>query len=464
MAPTIESTPATARWRRAGWRGTTTAVMSTPALTLHLRQLAWLRSFAIAGQLLMIVGVHYGLGMPLWLPADFLVIGLYALTGAGLWRAALRGRPATTPALLRALLVDVVALTAILALNGGYTNPFAFFYLLPLAIGAALLPPVPLAILAGACLAGYSSLTVIYQPLPRYEGLFGNNYTLHLLGMWGGFAIAVAAVAIFVGFMAHTARGSQRALAAAREQALKDQQVAALGALAAGSAHELGTPLSTMQTLLAELLREETDTDRRRDLTLLRDQVLRCRDSLRRATASAGEARPEHAGPQRLDRYLDELIARCRRDCPEARTRCELPPHPAPRVLVHDALTQSLLSLIVNAVEAGGEGPVKLQADWTAQHWTLRIIDNGPGIEPRFRTPQLWSSSKGHGRGLGLFLAEYVIGSAGGELRLEPGTQGGTCVTVTLPRDLDAQRPAWDTPPAGPASPAPRAPAAGSAA
>ncbi len=448
---------------RAGWRSAATGAPGVPALTLHLRQLAWLRTFAIAGQVLMILGVHYGLGMPLWLPADFLVIGLYALTGAGLWLAALRGRPATTPVLLRALLVDVVALTAILALNGGYTNPFAFFYLLPLAIGAALLPPVPLTILAGACLAGYSALAVIYQPLPRYEGLFGNNYTLHLLGMWGGFAIAVAAVAIFVGFMAHTARRSQRALAAARERALKDQQVAALGALAAGSAHELGTPLSTMQTLVAELLREETDADKRRDLALLRDQVLRCRDSLRRATASAGEARPEQAGPQRLDRYLDELIARCRADCPDARLHCALPSHPAPAVLVHDALTQSLLSLIVNAVEAGGESPVHLQAEWTARDWTLRIVDSGPGIEPRYRTPRLWSSSKGHGRGLGLFLAEYVIGAAGGELRLEPGTRGGTCVTVTLPRDLDTRRPVWDQPrPAAPAGPA--GPVAGSAA
>ncbi len=448
---------------RAGWRSAATGAPGVPALTLHLRQLAWLRTFAIAGQVLMILGVHYGLGMPLWLPADFLVIGLYALTGAGLWLAALRGRPATTPVLLRALLVDVVALTAILALNGGYTNPFAFFYLLPLAIGAALLPPVPLTILAGACLAGYSALAVIYQPLPRYEGLFGNNYTLHLLGMWGGFAIAVAAVAIFVGFMAHTARRSQRALAAARERALKDQQVAALGALAAGSAHELGTPLSTMQTLVAELLREETDADKRRDLALLRDQVLRCRDSLRRATASAGEARPEQAGPQRLDRYLDELIARCRADCPDARLHCALPSHPAPAVLVHDALTQSLLSLIVNAVEAGGESPVHLQAEWTARDWTLRIVDSGPGIEPRYRTPRLWSSSKGHGRGLGLFLAEYVIGAAGGELRLEPGTRGGTCVTVTLPRDLDTRRPAWDQPrPAGPVEPA--GPVTGSAA
>ena len=103
-----------------------------------------------------------------------------------------------------------------------------------------------------AAVAAYSALMVFYVPLPMSDATRATR--LHLLGMWLTFAVSALMIAWFVVRMTRLIRVSampnwQRA----REQALRDERIMAIGTLAAGAAHELGTPLATMSLLAGEL-------------------------------------------------------------------------------------------------------------------------------------------------------------------------------------------------------------------
>ena len=109
--------------------------------------------------------------------------------------------------------------------------------------------------------------------------------------MWLNFVISVVVVVFFLTRMAATLKDRERQLAAAREATLRNEQILALGTLAAGAAHQLGTPLGTMAIVIRELqLSHENDPETREDLTLLREQVDRCKQTISQILASTGKS------------------------------------------------------------------------------------------------------------------------------------------------------------------------------
>ncbi|MBS3936238.1 MAG: sensor histidine kinase, partial [Sulfuritalea sp.] len=165
------------------------------------------------------------------------------------WRAGADGFHAGD--LAGQLAVDLVAMGAMLYLTGGATNPLISLLLLPVAVAALALPASWAAALAALAVAIYSLLMFHALPLPVEDAQ--RAMQLHLGGMWLTFAVSVALLVWFVTRMTASLRARDMALAAAREEALRDAQVVALGQLAAGAAHELGTPLATMNVLAGEL-------------------------------------------------------------------------------------------------------------------------------------------------------------------------------------------------------------------
>ena len=136
-----------------------------------------------------------------------------------------------------------------------------------------------------------NGLMFIHVPLPQGPGSFAllatlfpggitgehdahgwqADFNLHLLGMWFNFALSAVLIAWFVARMAQSLRERDQRLAVAREAALRNEQLVALGTLAAGAAHELGTPLSTIAVIATELERDRGhDSALVEDLRLLR--------------------------------------------------------------------------------------------------------------------------------------------------------------------------------------------------
>ena len=409
---------------------------AAPVPANNLRRLVLLRSTAIGGLALVVGATQWllGLGIPLALPLAILAV--MALDNVGAWRLTRRAAPVTRMRFLRHLIVDIAGLTALLYVTGGHANPFASLYLLPLAVAASTLPARDTGTLALASIACYTALMFWNIPLPHPAGMAHENFSLHLVGMWGSFVLAASVMAFFVAAMADELREREEGLARARETALRDQQVVALGALAAGAAHELGTPLSTM-TLLVDELRERcpSDADVQDDLHLLKSQVLRCRENLTRILAAGGELRGEGASAGSVDRLVAQMIARFAALRPDhAVDQKWARPAPGPELVIEETLIQSLVSLLNNAADASPR-PIHLEIDWDAQWLRLWIRDEGAGVSPELapRLGQMGASDKAGGHGLGLFLAQSIIQRMGGKMTLAFAPGRGGCAQVTLP-------------------------------
>ena len=405
---------------------------------VNLRRLFVLRNIAVLGQVLMLLLVVYGLGVELPVRAIGGAIVLLALLNMLTWLRLRRTWPVTDVELFTQLLLDVLALTVMLYFSGGSTNPFVLVYLLPIALTAAALPGVHTWSMAAITVACYSLLMLVYQPLPRVYTQHGSDFGLHVLGMWLAFVLSAGLIAYFVVKMYQTLRDRDQALATLREDQLRNERILALGTLATGTAHELGTPLSTMAVLLKELTIEATTApDVTEKLGILRDQVTRCKHILSNLTASAGQVRAEAGGGMNLDRYLAQVVANWQGMRPAAK----LVSHwhgtqPAPRILAEQTLSQAIMNILNNAADASPD-QMEVEAQWDEAELRLEVRDRGHGLAPAVEknAGTLFFTTKDPdlGLGLGLFLARATLSRFGGSVHLFNREGGGAGTRLILP-------------------------------
>ncbi|MDN3519086.1 ATP-binding protein [Aquisalimonas lutea] len=405
--------------------------------TTHLRRLIRLRYLVIAGQLVTVLGVHVGLELALPItPMLALIAALAAFNIATQWRLG-SGRPVTQREFAAQLIIDIAQLSLLLYLSGGYANPFIFMLLPPLAIAAAALSGWHTGwVVAGAAVC-YSVLLMFHVPLPALEALpVASPVVLRQTGMWVCFMVAASVIVFFVLRTRQTLREKDQALAEARDRALRNEHLAVVGSLAAGTAHELGTPLATM-SFLTEEMHADVDTPHLRDqLSTLRRQVLRCRDAIDQLAASAGELRASAGYSGDLEDWIVRLVGRWRRESPQTHIALHIDDHaPAVRLLLDRALEQAVSSLISNAVRVSTE--VEIVARWDHSELVLDVLDRGPGVPSELasiigRQP-LGQREGVHGMGLGLYLATGTIERLGGRLELSPREGGGTRAHLLFP-------------------------------
>ncbi|MBP6808561.1 MAG: hypothetical protein KA125_09760, partial [Chromatiaceae bacterium] len=149
---------------------------------------------------------------------------------------------------LMQLTFDLLAWGAYLFLSGGATNPLISILLPLVAIGALVLGQRQAWLFALAAILIYSFLWKYYVPL--YIADYQMAGTLHLVGMWLVFALSAVMVVWFILQLTASIRSRDQELAAARERAIRDDWLISLGSQAAGAAHELSTPLATLNILV----------------------------------------------------------------------------------------------------------------------------------------------------------------------------------------------------------------------
>ena len=363
----------------------------------------------------------------------FAVVALMAGFNAFLdWRAR---KPETVDAgeLFGELCVDLAALTILLYLSGGAANPLISFLLVPVAVAALSLPGILTAAIAVLAVALYSLL--MWQYLPLAVADVERAARLHLAGMWLTFVVSAAMIAWFVARMTASIRERDSRLAAAREQALRDERVVALGALAAGAAHELGTPLATIAVLVGELERESgLDAGARADLALVREQIALCKDIISSMAARAGALRSDALRAQEAGAWLEGVRARWHAMRPQVASRLTLEGAAAPLIATEATLEQALVNLLNNAADAGNaEIDITLIRD--PAMLTIVITDGGPGFSADVlrQAGRVALPSRNGGAGIGLLLAFSAIERLGGRIVLDNPAQGGGRATVQLP-------------------------------
>lgn len=412
---------------------------------LNLRRLLLLRAGAITGWLLVIVCAAWEFELQLPFAAMLSALALWVVFSAFTWLRLHRRAEVRDRVFFVQLLIDTAILTALLYMSGGSTNPFTLLLLLPLTISAALLPGFYSWIIALATGLCYTLLLYFYIPLPLSAHLGHEDFGLHVIGMWLGFVLSAGLIAGFVSGMGSTLRERDRQLAESRERELRDERIVALGALAAGAAHELGTPLGTIALLSEEIELEYVDTDRAdgealaEKLRILRSQVARCKSTLAMLSLSAGQSQADSGRLLGIDRYLHDLVEEWRALRPGIPLRAELEGEtPAPFIVAEQTLSQAIISILNNAADASREG-VEISARWTAQRLQLMVCDRGHGVAQAAISAagktQFSTKRPGEGLGLGLYLAHSVVDRLGGEILLFNRDGGGACTKLVLPLD-----------------------------
>ncbi|MEE8254961.1 MAG: ATP-binding protein [Nitrosomonadaceae bacterium] len=411
--------------------------LSQSPLSKNLQRLFLLRSIAIVVQCLTFAAVHWVLEMPLpWTEMITVVIFLAVLNFAT-WLRLRRNWPVSSIEFFAQILIDVFALGALLYFSGGSTNPFVSLYLLPLTITAAALPWAYTWVMAAITISCYSLLLFYYVPLPHDHSEHNSEFNLHVSGMWLAFVLSTVLIAWFVVKMGISIRERDKDLSQAREQALRNEQLIALGTLAAGAAHELGTPLSTMAVVSRELQKDNTENrELQNNISILRDQITQCKHTLTQLLANAGQTRAEDASGQTVDHFLREILDKWKLMRPTVKFTYHCNgTYPAPQIINTQPLAQSILNLLNNAADASLEN-IEIKSDWDNKELRLEILDFGKGLseETVQRAGQAFFTSKpGHGFGIGLFLANANIERFGGSIRLTNRKRGGACTQVRLP-------------------------------
>jgi two-component system sensor histidine kinase RegB len=408
--------------------------------------LTWLirlRWLAAAGQILATTAAHWLFRLDIAVVPIAWVIGLtiasnlllVQLMRSGLTRGP-RGRAWLVPVVI---VLDVLLLTALLYFSGGAANPFSILYIVHVVMAVVVLGAGWTWLIAGIASISFGLLLFYHRPLSSERAL---SPMVASLGQWLAFALVAALIGYFVGRVAGALRRREQELSAAREQAARSEQLASLSTLAAGAAHELGTPLGTIAVIAKELeLASAQDQFVNEDAKLIRQEVDRCRAILDRMRVDMIEGLHQNltVAP------LDELIDRLRSGLPEDERRRLQVRSVQPLKFVTGpvrAIEQAVHVLLRNAFDATPDDqPVMLDIRRHEGNTMFSVEDRGAGMPEdvlkRAGRPFFTTKAPGKGMGLGLFLVRLVAERYGGRFELSSTVGVGTKSTLVIPETVE---------------------------
>ena len=414
---------------------------------LRLRTLVLLRWIAVAGQTAAVLFTTILLGFEFPLPAAFGVIAASAWLNTFLSIAQPGQRILSHPEAAGQIAFDTLQLTLLMGLTGGVANPFVVMLAAPVVIAfSALRARYALAI---ATLAGVGTGIIArwHAPLPWNPATPFEPPTLYVWGLWTAFVAAAGFMSVFVWRAASDGRRMSRALAATHYVLAREQRLSALGGLAAAAAHELGTPLGTIQVTAKEMARvAPPGSDLQEDAKLLVSQAERCREILSQLSRRGEEGDAVHSELS-LPFLLDEVVDPIRGTDPQievnvepARSHADRSPPVVRRV---PEVLYAISNYVANAARHADE-LVTVTGRWT-EHWIeVEIIDDGPGFPPdilgKLGEPYVHGDDVGAdprgGLGLGFFIAKTFVERTGGQVAFgnRPLPDTGARVRARWPR------------------------------
>jgi two-component system sensor histidine kinase RegB len=416
---------------------------------LALPWIVRLRYAMVLGQITTALVVHYVFKIILpmgWIaPAPVLTFASNLWLSRRIRRTGSPVRLSTSNLVAWIFVFDIVCLTGLLMLSGGPTNPFSLLYLVHITLAATILTKRQTWLLAGLSILGFGLLFFVYRPVAVLEvHLHEGTQNYHLLGMWVSFTTAVVLVAMFAAKISELLSKREDSLLRMQEELAKKDRLASLVTLSAGAAHELSTPLVTIAIVAKELelyANKIAQNDSLvEDSRLIRSEVDRCREILRRMRAQGAEPGGEAIDAVPVQDLLESLKAEFPR---ELRSRLALPKRSEMPVLTipRQAVLQAITALTRNALEVGEpSSPVQVDVQWTGEYVRFVIADHGGGMSSeilrRVGEPFFTTKEQGKGMGLGVFLARTLAERLGGRLTFQSSEEAGTAAVLELPMRL----------------------------
>ncbi|MDF1736449.1 MAG: ActS/PrrB/RegB family redox-sensitive histidine kinase [Minwuia sp.] len=410
---------------------------------VRLQTLVLIRWIAVGGQSFSVLLIRFGLDFEFpFLPC------LLAILASGVLNIVLAVQyPATARLSDRGaalfLAYDLLQLAALLYMTGGLTNPFVILVLVPVTISATILSVLSTAALGLLALVFTSLLAFWYLPLPWASA--GLEFpALYVGAIWVALALGITFMATYAGRLAFETKRMSDALRATQLALSREQQLSAVGGIAAAAAHELGTPLGTIHLVARELQRDlATDSPLTEDIDLLVSQTERCRDILAELSRRPGdgddtfrkttivglvEAAVEPYGTGAVSIVIEPQTG-----------------HP-PEVPRSPEVLHGLANLTENAVDFSRR-QVRVQIYWDTPEITILLEDDGPGfpqdVLKTLGEPYTTTRRQRGGMGLGVFIATTLLGHTGATVdfsnRVEDGELRGARVAIRWPHGIIEQ-------------------------
>lgn len=435
----------------------------TRANWIRLRTMIFLRWVAIGGQLAAVLVTPMLFGIALELGWCLFAIGASVIGNLVAGFVFPENKRLSERENMAMVMFDLVQLSFLLFLTGGLHNPFALLLLGPVTISATALGLRATYVLCAMAIVSVTVLAFAHVPLRTSAGEVLRIPQLFIIGHWVALVIAVIFTSAYSRRVTSEIHMMSDALAATQMALAREQKLTDLGGVVAAAAHELGTPLATIKLASAELVQELADRpDLREDAELIREQTDRCHHILRdmgRVGKDDLHMRQaplitvaESAAEPHLERGKEVLISL---------NPADGLPTEQPAILRMPEIIHGLRNLIQNAVDFAATS-VWVEARWTDETITLRILDDGPGFPAqvlgRIGDPFMRRRKRDEngdvrpgyeGMGLGLFIAKTLLERSGAKLRFANGAdeagyhsrQIGAVVEVRWPRDaIDAER------------------------
>ena len=302
---------------------------------------------------------------------------------------------------------------------------------------------------------------LFWPPQARMTGFRGERLLAGFLTLWGIHRIATQFVSIVPGstgylvvhavfillyflstfaviiMVLERARSDSERLHARLREA---ERLATAGELAAGMAHEIRNPLAAILNATA-LLTDDTDLtpeERASTLTALRTETRRLNRILSDFLqfARPQEARRTTGDIREVVQHVSSLIRGDRSRAPRVDVRVAVDPAVPRFAFDRDQVIQVLWNVALNAVEAmHGRGRLSLEVNRQNGDVALSVSDTGTGIAAE-NLPHVFEpfyTGKPNGNGLGLTIAERIVGAHGGRIEIDSEVGRGTRVTLLFP-------------------------------
>lgn len=229
---------------------------------------------------------------------------------------------------------------------------------------------------------------------------------------------------------------------------VRSEQLASVGRLSAGLAHEIGNPLTAILGLL-ELLRvgDLSPAETTEFIVRIEAETQRIHRILRDLLdfARKDDAAEDDGATADLAKVVDDALALVAPGKSLRGARIERAVAASPRVRGSEArMVQLVLNLVLNAADAvAGKGTVRIAVDLVddhaprGAHAVLTVEDDGPGIDPEVRDhlfePFVTTKPAGQGTGLGLAVCHTIVERSGGSIEAQSPPSGGARFVVRLP-------------------------------
>ena len=391
---------------------------------------------------------HWPLNLILLLGLGFTILDSYFFSRR---RIFLRDHPLVI-AVMESLFIGLLCF-----FQGGLESPFRFYYLLSLVCCAIRFSQATTFINCGLASLSYGAV-YFSQPISSRDPL--SVVFLVVVLVWVAWAASSLAKLLrragerlrslnaelqeHQNLLETRIADRTRELEESQAQVIHQEKMAAFGLLAAGIAHEVGNPLTSISTLVQMLETRDLDEYTRTRLSQVSGQLARIQSILRELVNFSRPASSQRGTVAIADIVREALdIAKYYKGGKNRRIRTDVPDDLPSVAGVRDQLVQVVFNLVLNAIDATGKGgEIVVSASNVQDRLLLTVSDDGTGIsdEVRAKLFRPYFTTKKHGTGLGLFVLRKIVEEHGGTVSVGSLPGRGTDFRIDLPCARSSER------------------------